>query len=267
MRAGGVPGFLALAVLALLWIYAYRMSANPLTWEEPRRCLVSMEMIERGDYLVPRLLGEIYQNKPPLQNWLLVLFAGNRLDRVGPFPLRMISILSVAGIALLLASLSAGGRFGCPAWAPALIFLTMGIVLQYGRSGEVDSLFSFWIVSAFWCFETGRKRGSASLQWVLSQLLLAPAILTKGLAPLFFYPPVLWRAWREPRAFPFSVRAFGAGLCAEILLVSAWLLPSTARVQSRSIDTWATAMGSGGAAGFLQHVLSYPLEIAANLLP
>jgi hypothetical protein len=38
--------------LILLWIYGYRIAANPLTWEEPRRCLVALEMIYRGDYIV-----------------------------------------------------------------------------------------------------------------------------------------------------------------------------------------------------------------------
>jgi hypothetical protein len=138
--------------LILLWIYGYRIFANPLTWEEPRRCLVALEMIYRGDYVVPHVLGEPYRNKPPLQNWLIVLFAGNQANGVGPGPIRLISLLSLLGISWCLWQLAQGQLTTYPAWLPVLIFLTMGIVIQYGRSGELDALFTFWIVAALYCF-------------------------------------------------------------------------------------------------------------------
>jgi len=268
------PGLLILAGFLLLWIYAYRISENPLSWEEPRRCLIAMEMIERHDYIVPHLLGETYYNKPPLQNWLLVFFSGNRLDRVGPGPLRLISLLSLAGIASLLWALGRRKEAWSPAWAPPLVFLTLGIVVQYGRSGEVDPLFAFWIALAFWCFETGRRTRSSWLQWGLSQALLAPGILTKIIAPIFFYPPVLVLALKDRGRFPFSLPAFLAGLAGEIVLVCAWLIPYSAdsSVSSFLLHGWTeeilprTPLGADLVA-FLKHFASFPFEFLGNILP
>jgi 4-amino-4-deoxy-L-arabinose transferase-like glycosyltransferase len=153
--------WLLLIGLILLWLYGYRISTTPLFWEEPRRCLVALEMIYRGDYVVPYVLGEPYRNKPPLQNWLIVLFAGNQAYGVGPVPIRLISLLSLLGISWCLWQLARGQGTTWPAWLPVLIFLTMGIVIQYGRSGELDALFTFWIVAALYCFEAGRRRQSS----------------------------------------------------------------------------------------------------------
>ena len=85
---------IAAIVVGFLWVYGYGLTSFPLKWEEPRRCLVAMEMIERGDYLVPHLHGRPYFNKPPMQNWLIVLLAGNDTARVTPFTLRSVSVLS-----------------------------------------------------------------------------------------------------------------------------------------------------------------------------
>jgi 4-amino-4-deoxy-L-arabinose transferase-like glycosyltransferase len=221
--------------LILLWIYGYRIFANPLTWEEPRRCLVALEMIYRGDYVVPHVLGEPYRNKPPLQNWLIVLFAGNQANGVGPGPIRLISLLSLLGISWCLWQLAQGQLTTYPAWLPVLIFLTMGIVIQYGRSGELDALFTFWIVAALCCFEAGRRRQSAWLQWGLSQAILAGGILTKGLAPVFFYPPALYCAWQDRKQMPFAWRSFLIGLALEVSLVSAWLIPYAQRSSAAAL--------------------------------
>jgi 4-amino-4-deoxy-L-arabinose transferase-like glycosyltransferase len=266
--------FLLAAVLCFVWIYGYRISTNPLVWEEPRRCLVAMEMIERGDYVVPRLLGEVYRNKPPLQNWLLVLFSGNRVERVGAVPLRLISLLAIAGTAILLRSFCRTPGCPEPGWAPALVFVSIGIVMQYGRTGEVDGLFAFWVAASLWSFETGRRKRSLWRQWFLSQALLAPGILTKGISPLFFYPPVLWLAVRSRRDFPFSLKAFLAGLAAEVCLVAAWLVPysSAASLTSLGRNLWSGEVMSrtpfaSTLGALLEHLLAFPFEVLGSLLP
>jgi len=257
----------------LLWIYGYRISTNPLTWEEPRRCLVALEMIYRGDYVVPYVLGESYRNKPPLQNWLIVLFAGNRADRVGQVPIRLISVLSLVGIALCLWRFAPGQSTTDLAWMPVLIFLTMGIVVQYGRSGELDALFTFWIVAAFGCFETGRRAQSPWRQWCLSQVVLAGGVLTKVLAPVFFYPPILYCVWKDRKNVPFALWPFLLGLITEIVLVSAWLIPYSQRSSAASLgQRWTEELLSRTPLGssmvqFVAHIAYFPFEIIGTMLP
>ncbi len=277
--AAGRPGFilpkglLFLIGFALIWIYSYRISTNELIWEESRRCLVASEMIYRGDYIVPRVLGEPYRNKPPLQNWLIILLAGNSAERIGPLAIRSISLLSILGITGFLIYLRRSQKTKNIFWLPALIFLTMGIVVQYGRFGELDPLFTFWIVAAFCCFEVGRRRRAVWIQWFLSQALLAGGILTKGLAPLFFYPPVIYLVLKDRKKTPFSIKAFLLGLGAESLLVSAWLIPYSSRLSVSSLGKTFTneilqrTPLHQGAGEFIAHFLFFPFEVLGNTLP
>ena len=279
-HAEGLPGPLALPKvwmlltgLALLWIYGYGISANPLTWEEPRRSLVALEMIYRGDYIVPHVLGEPYRNKPPLLNWLIVLFAGNRANGVGPVPIRLIGLLSLLGISWCLWQLARGQHTTCPAWMPVLMFLTMGIVIQYGRSGELDILFTFWVVAALYCFEVGRRRGSSWWQWGLSQAILAGGVLTKGPAPLFFYPPALFCAWQDRKQMPFARGPFLMGLALEVALVLTWLIPYAQRSSAAALgQRWTEELlvrtpAGHGALAFVVHLVSFPFELLGAIMP
>lgn len=57
--------------LIALW---YGASVTELGAEEPRRAAIALEMIQSGDWLVPRQYGLPYLNKPPMHNWLIASF-------------------------------------------------------------------------------------------------------------------------------------------------------------------------------------------------
>jgi 4-amino-4-deoxy-L-arabinose transferase-like glycosyltransferase len=259
----------AALALALAFVYLRGIASDPLRWEEPRRALVAVEMIHRADYVVPRLLGEPYLNKPPMQSWLIVLLAGGEARRVGPLSVRLPTVLAVAGIALLLFRLGISAS-GPPHALPALVFLTFGILPQYGRPGEMDLVFTFWVAAALAAFELGRRNRSVAWQWVLSQGLVAAGVLTKGLAPLFFHPPALLTAWRlRLRKQPV---AFAAGLVVMLTLVAAWVVPyaRSGPVQAlgeRLSSEVAQRTTEGGLAGGLRHLARYPLVLLGAAAP
>ena len=62
--------FLLLFVLYILSV-AINWTVLPLDGEEPRRALVSIEMLHSGNYVAPTVFGWQYYNKPPLYNWIL----------------------------------------------------------------------------------------------------------------------------------------------------------------------------------------------------
>ncbi|MBK6949317.1 MAG: hypothetical protein IPH16_15755 [Haliscomenobacter sp.] len=109
----------------------------PLYLEEPRRALVAMEMLASGNYWASTLFGEWYYNKPPLFNWVLLLFAwlGGGFRE---WALRLPTVLSVAGLAVLLF------LFGKSMSAPALGWCRP----------------CFWSVSARCCFTSAPWRRS-----------------------------------------------------------------------------------------------------------
>jgi 4-amino-4-deoxy-L-arabinose transferase-like glycosyltransferase len=258
----------ALAVV-LAFVYLRGIASDPLRWEEPRRALVASEMIRRGDYVVPRLLGEPYLNKPPMHGWLIVLLSGFDADRVGPLPVRLPSVLSVAAIALVLFALGVGSRSG-PHPLPALVFLSLGILPQYGRPGEIDLPFALWTTAALAAFELGRRRGSGAWQWVASQALVAGGILTKGLAPLFFHPPALLAAWR--RRLPLRLPALLGGLALMIALVALWVAPYALSGPARALGEQlssevAQRTTDAGAVDALRHLVRYPVVLVATAAP
>jgi 4-amino-4-deoxy-L-arabinose transferase-like glycosyltransferase/tetratricopeptide (TPR) repeat protein len=270
--ASDPPPWLAIvAGLVLLWIYAHGIASNPLKWEEPRRCLVAMEMIHSGNYVVPQVMGEPYLKKPPLQNWLVVLASGNDMRRVGALSLRAISLLALGATCLMLWRLGASSTGGA-SLQPVLVFATLGAVVQAGRSGDVDTLFSFLVLAALGSFELGRRKGSPWLQWFVPQLFVAAGILTKLIAPLFFYPPVLFLAWRQRRKFPLAPLPFACGLVAVAAVVSAWLVPYSMHFPMRGLTgSWLaellTRTTAYSWAAFGRHVLLYPVLVVGWMLP
>ena len=67
-----IPATLLFAVAAALWLlFAYNVSALPLTDpDEGRYAVISREMLQTRDWLIPRLFGLPYLEKPPLLYWL-----------------------------------------------------------------------------------------------------------------------------------------------------------------------------------------------------
>jgi len=92
--------FLMVAIPLLLFSLFWNLGAAPAYLEEPRRAIVAMEMMFRGNAIVPTQLGEIYVNKPPVYNWLLML--GYRLfGHYAEWIPRAVSVFSLLGMGFL----------------------------------------------------------------------------------------------------------------------------------------------------------------------
>jgi 4-amino-4-deoxy-L-arabinose transferase-like glycosyltransferase len=263
---------LAASVLLLGWIYLHRVAANPPKWEEPRRCLVALEMVERGDYVVPRVLGRPYHNKPPLHAWTLALASGFRFERIGPAAARSVSVVALLAICLALWRLGVSGSDPRPDPLPSLVFATSGSVLQFGRAGEIDLLFCAWIVGALASFELGRRREAPWLRWGLSQLLVGAAVLTKGFAPLLVYPPLLWTAWRDRGRGRPPVGWVLLGLAGMLAVSASWLVPYANAADVAGLAAgWRSELAhvtvGDETGGLLRHLVSYPLVVAGVALP
>jgi 4-amino-4-deoxy-L-arabinose transferase-like glycosyltransferase len=252
---------------ALGFVYLRGVATHPLVRDELRVALVAEEMIHRGDFAVPRLLGEPDVG-PPFHGWLVVLGAVGRASRVGPLTVRLPSVLAVAATAVLLARLGLSSSSGAHV-LPALVFLSFAVLPRYGRTGESDLLATFWVTAALAAFELGRRHGASALQWIVAQALLAGAILTQAAAALFFHAPAILTTWR--RRLRLQPLALAAGALLMLALVLSWLglygrsasTNALGRQLSAEIARHAAASGVGDALGHIPRSLFLLLLTAA----
>jgi 4-amino-4-deoxy-L-arabinose transferase len=196
-----------LVVIALfLLLYILPLGVRPLVIpDETRYAEIPREMLASGDWVVPRLDGLRYFEKPVLGYWLnaaaMTIFGQNS------FAARFPSAVAVGFSALFLFALArrfAGGYLA--AILTAVAFLTCMEVFALGIFNVLDSALSFFITAAMVSFfyayteeNSRRERASLALMGVFCGL----AFLTKGF--LAFAVPVaaiapfmIWEGrWRE----------------------------------------------------------------------
>gem|GEM_PF-5193295 len=209
---------LALVILIACFTLGWGISSRPLYHsDESRYAQIGWWMWESGDWIVPRLEGSPYIDKPPLFVWLIAgaigLFGhGNLAPRLIPF-LSSIAIVPMVYF------------FGRRAWShsaglwSAAVWATSGLALGLGRGVAPDMLLGACTTGSvyfFWrALETGR---GAIYGWVLAAL----GFLTKG--PVAFLVPALAGLgyWILHRRFSLRRVDFWAGLPVCFLILAPW---------------------------------------------
>ena len=210
LAAQGGPRLLLLAVLvavpgALLYPFLGFRLFEP---DESRYAQIPLEMLQRGDWVLPTLQGEPYLDKPPLFYWLVMLSycAFGAAD----WSARLVPALAVH-LTLLLVYLfgrrSVGDRaafLGALALALAPGFLGMGRLLV------LDGLLMLLVALAvFAAWEAIRAPRLGWGWWIASAVACGLGVLVKGPVVLILLaPPLLafpwlagqgarpgWRAW------------------------------------------------------------------------
>ncbi len=197
-----------LALTVYILLYLLPLGARPLfVPDEVRYGEVPREMIASGDWLVPRLDGLQYFEKPVLGYWLhagsIMIFGENR------FALRLPSALAVGLSALLVFLLvrHAVSRDGISsgvrdASLAVLIFLTCFEVVAVGTFTVLDSLLAFFLTATMTAFyfagEAPAGSGREKSFLLLAGIACGLAFLTKGF--LAFAVPVVallpWLVWQ-----------------------------------------------------------------------
>src|SRR5579872_805035 len=217
-----------LAVLLLFVVAAYfsRMTELTVRGEETRRGLIAREMLTTGDWIVPRCQGLPLFSRPPLQNWLIALIALGRGD-VDIVSLRLPSDCAILLTVVLIYIYARRFLTRMGALTAGAAFASMGQVLELGRTGETDALFTLFVTGSLLAWHACQVRGASPyLTWCVGYFFVALGILTKGpQAPVYFAGGIggylLWtRQWR----FAFS-RAHATGLGLFCLLYGLWQVP------------------------------------------
>ncbi len=198
---------LTLILAAGLLIYGWKLGDAPLNRTEPHRALVGHQMVQSGQWLIPKLFGETYLRKPPLIYWIEG-GAERLVGHAGEWVWRLPSAVGSAVLAVVLAAWSARW-FGSLARLPAgIACLSLIPLWEQNRGADIDALNTVTsVITAMMVLEVigvgGRRgRGAAvlssesstdagrsSLIWTLGfGLSLGATLLLKGPGG---FPPLL----------------------------------------------------------------------------
>ena len=196
-RGGGVA---VAAVLVALVTIAALFTRPLMAIDETRYAAVALEMLQRGDWVVPHLNGETYSHKPPLLFWFVL--AGWKLFGVSVVWARLVG--PIAGIVALFL-IAALARAFWPhdarirGWAPVI---TVGTLLwaTFSSFFMFDTLLAcsalLGLLGVVQAVEHDRRRGI-----VMLALGITLGVLSKGPVILIHVLPVALAApwWATPR--------------------------------------------------------------------
>lgn len=250
--------YLALTLLALFCLLPGLADMPLMDRDEPRFAHATVEMLERGDFVIPWFNGEYRFDKPPLTYWWMMPHFW--IFGVCEFAARLHSVISAWLVALCLASFSRRVRIG--GYGPFLAgagWLTSLQVLIHGRMAVADMPMILCItLSMRAVYELLQDGPPRRKWWWLLWLSAGVGFLAKG--PLALAVPVLSLLLLRfvlRRGEPLAWRRLGiaTGLPLAFLIVAAWGIPALLRthglyyeegINKHVVDRGLSAMNSRG---------------------
>jgi len=194
----------AVLILGLLILIPATGSLPLIDRDEPRFARASVEMAQRGDWVIPWLNGEHRFDKPPLTYWLMQ--PSYLLFGVGELAARMHSVLFSLLTAFLLYGFGMEIRGRRCATYSALFFLFSMQILQHGRAAVADMPMVFavtWTQILMYRLLTETPTRKADV-WKLG-IALSLGFYAKG--PIAWAAPMLsllifrFLLWRKPESW------------------------------------------------------------------
>jgi len=178
-----------LSAIGLYFLYFFGMTRTGLVGpDEPRYAAIGRAMAATGDWITPRLWGQLWFEKPALLYWMTA--AGFKLG-LGPdwAPRLPVALISVAFLIYFFVALRR--EFGDrAAWYSGAILATSAGWLVYSHVAITDLPMSAAFAAAMLLAAFSEPRALAS--GLSAGALLGLAILAKGLVPLVLFIPALW---------------------------------------------------------------------------
>ncbi|HKO78841.1 MAG TPA: glycosyltransferase family 39 protein [Chitinophagaceae bacterium] len=266
-----ITGLIGLYVLSVL----INLGFLNLRVEEARRAIVSLEMMQSGNYIQPHTLGWEYYNKPPAFNWVLAAFI-RITGSDSEFLLRLPSFICLLIIGIFHYLISR--RYLTKTVAALSVFFTLTSADLYfytlSNGAEIDVFYSLIVylqaVSMFWFYEKKKY----ILLFLASWALCATGFLTKGYPSLIFQGLTLialsvharsWKILFKPQHL--------AGIIFFLLLTGCYYYvysyynnPSIPLVNLLKESLQKSAVGSE-TTGRMHKVFTYPLVLFRVLAP
>jgi len=213
--------------LALLLVGAGLGLRDPWPADEPRFALIARDMVHTGDWLIPRIGGDLYPDKPPFFFWLIALgyWASGCLRIAFLLP----SLLATIGSVLLVYDLARRLWSREAALAAGLLLLFSFQFCWQGRQAQIDASLCFWTTLGVYGLLRHLLLGPAWRWYAAGWAAAGFGVITKGvgfLPILMLIPYGLASAsdWK-PRPVAHGGARWLLGPLAFVGAIGVWLLP------------------------------------------
>ncbi|MBV6417077.1 MAG: Undecaprenyl phosphate-alpha-4-amino-4-deoxy-L-arabinose arabinosyl transferase [Steroidobacteraceae bacterium] len=215
---------------------------DPWPADEPRFAAVARDMVASGDWLFPRVGGDLYQDKPPLYMWLIaaVLSITGSLR----FAFLLPSLVAAGGTLLAVYDL-ARRLFGREAALAAA--LTLACTLQFvmvARGAQIDATVCGLITLGVYGFARHLLLGPAWGWYFAAGVASGLGVITKGVGFLPFLILIPWavlrrHAWQGLAVFDRGGWRWALAPLGFLLAIAVWLVPMLLAVAHRGLPEYA----------------------------
>ncbi len=221
-------------VLDLLWLLGLGLLLigtglglrDPWAPDEPRFALVAQDMLRSGDWLFPRVGGDLYADKPPLFFWLIASATATTGSlRIG---FLLPSLFAGLGTVVLVYDLMRRARGREVGLATGFILLLTFQFVWQARQAQIDAVLCFFTTLSLYGLLRHLCLGPARSWFLVGWAAAGLGVITKGVGflPLLVLLPFAVLVRRRWRAAVPRIGALGiAGAVAMLIAIGVWLVP------------------------------------------
>jgi 4-amino-4-deoxy-L-arabinose transferase-like glycosyltransferase len=162
---------------------------DPWPADEPRFALIARDMVATGEWLLPRVGGDLYADKPPLFFWIVGLL----YSVTGSLGVAVLlpGLLASVGVLLLTYDLARRWWNREVAFAAGLGLLATVQFVWQARQGQIDATLCFFTTLGFYGLMRHLLQGPEWRWYVIGWLAAGLGVLTKGVGflPLLVFLP------------------------------------------------------------------------------
>ena len=243
-----LPGiYLLVPVFVASLLYFTNLSKTDL-WkpDEPRYALVAREMLDSDSFIVPRLDGAAYTEKPPLFFWIAAGFS-KLTGGVNQLSMRLPPAICAIGAILLLIFFMRQFFDERSAMVGGVVLAVSPLFFWLARSGQIDMLFTLLISASLFSFYRWYASGKR-IYLPLFYACMVLAALARG--PLgILLPALIVLAFVLLRREPLRLRdmRLHIGVPIAAILLLAWYIPASRTASGCSIGAILREQLSGRA--------------------
>ena len=219
--------FLYLLLAGAILLTAGLGLRDPWPPDEPRFALIAKDMVESGDWFIPRVGGVLYPDKPPLFFWLVAIFYAI----TGSISTAVLLPAVLAGLGVLWLVYDLAKRLWnsrAALWSGAALLATVQFPLQM-KAGQIDGLLCFWTTLGLYGLCRHLLLGPDWRWYAIAGLSCGLGVITKGVG---FLPLLVLIPWFYARRQGWPMRSIGGSPgkwllapCTFVLAIALWLVP------------------------------------------